>query len=180
MRLATDDFPARSRCSRRRSVIADATRDVEPGTEARTGLARAYLVTNNPNAALPVARAAAQVNYPAQQPTVRLLEGVALLGMERLDEAMPALSAAVAAADEQLSKAATNVDALNVRGLALSALALIDEPHLAAEAIDSFRQARTVTTAAGIITDVTQLFDVLAERDKTEALASVRQAIKDG
>ena len=58
--------------------MADSTGDIEPAAEARSGLTLAYLHLADPAAALATATAAREFSYPAEEPRMRLLQGVAL------------------------------------------------------------------------------------------------------
>ena len=72
--------------------VADATGDIEPAVEARSWLARAQLQLGDPAAALAAAAARRELPYPAEEPTMRLLEGLALLELHRADEGVQAFS----------------------------------------------------------------------------------------
>ena len=63
--------------------IADTTGDIEPAVEARSWLARARLQLGDPAAALTAAAAGRELPYPAGEPALRLLEGLALLELHR-------------------------------------------------------------------------------------------------
>jgi tetratricopeptide (TPR) repeat protein len=103
--------------------VADATGDKEPAVMARLGMARAHLQLGDLAAALAAAAAGRELQYPAEEPAMRLLEGLALLGLHRADEGVRAFGDAVAAADTLLALAERNVAALQARALALSGLA---------------------------------------------------------
>jgi hypothetical protein len=83
---------------------------------------------------------------------MHLLEGLALLELNRPGESSQAFTDALSAADGLLALADRNVDALEVRALALSGLAVVaGDPARAAEAAEAFAQARAVTTAPGVV-----------------------------
>ena len=70
---------------------------------------------------------------------MRLLEGVALLALDRVDEAVRAFSDALTAADALLALADSNVAALQARALALSGLAVATgDQARASEAVEAF------------------------------------------
>lgn len=92
--------------------IADVTGDIEPAVEARSWLARACLQLGDPAAALAATTARRELPYPAEEPILRLLEGLALLKLHRPEESVQAFSDAVTAADALLALADRNVAAL--------------------------------------------------------------------
>jgi tetratricopeptide (TPR) repeat protein len=94
--------------------VADASGDIEPAVEARSGLARAQLQLGEPAAALATATAQPELPYPTEEPTMRLLEGMALLEQHRPGEAVPAFTSALTTADALLELAGSNVAALQV------------------------------------------------------------------
>jgi hypothetical protein len=106
-----------------------------------------------------------------------LLEGIALSRMGRAG-AHEAFSKALAAADTMQAMAPCNVDALDARALACAGLALTGDPDRAGEAVATFRQARTVTGAAGVVAQVAALFDVLAASDELGILAQYRDTLQ--
>ena len=75
--------------------IADTTGDIEPAVEARSWLARAHLQLGDPAAALTATAAGRELPYPAEEPAMRLLEGLALLGLHRREESVRAFRDAV-------------------------------------------------------------------------------------
>ena len=141
---------------------------------ARSGLARAQLQLGDPAAALTAAAAGRELPYPAEEPTMRLLEGLALLELHRADESVRAFSDAVAAADALLALADSNVAALQARALALSGLAAATgDPARAAQAAEAFARARAVTSAAGVAADTRRLLDEIASHDRSGILAGI-------
>ena len=122
--------------------IADTTGDIEPAVKARSGLARAQLQLGDPAAALAATAARRELPYPTEEPTMRLLEGLALLELHRAGESVRAFSDALTAADALLALADSNVAALQARALALSGLAAATgDPARATEAGEAFARA---------------------------------------
>ena len=157
--------------------VAGATGDIEPAAEARSGLARAYLVLGDPGAALAPAASARERPYPTEEQTLRLLEGIALLELGRIDEGVRAFSEALTAADALLALADRNVAALHICALALSGLAAgTGDPTRATEAVAAIGRAQAVTSAAGVTADTKQLLDLIAAHDPTGLLGAVRAA----
>jgi tetratricopeptide (TPR) repeat protein len=157
--------------------IADTTGDIEPAVEARSGLARAQLQLGDPAAALGAAIAGRELPYPVEEPALRLLEALALLALDRVDDAVRAFSGALAAADALLALAGSNIAALQTRALALSGLAVAaGDPARAGEAVQAFNRADAITTAEGVVADTRRLLDAIAARDRSGVLAEVRAA----
>ncbi len=157
--------------------VADTTGDIEPAVEARSWLARAQLQLGDPAAALVATAAGRELLYPTEEPTLRLLEGLALLELYRLGESVRAFSDAVTAADALLALADSNVAALQARALALNGLAATaGDPVRAAEAGEAFARAHAVTSAAGVAEDTRRLLDKILCHDRSGILAKVRAA----
>ena len=157
--------------------IADATGDMEHAVMARSGLARAQLLLGDPAAALAAAGAGRKLAYPAGEPTIRLLEGLALLGLHRAEEGVRAFSDALVAADALLALADSNVAALQARALALSGLAAATKDAArATQAGKAFDRAHGITSAAGVAADARRLLDAIAFHDLSGILAGVRAA----
>ena len=174
-RLASGD-PRRAAALLEQAVsIADATGDVEPSVEARSWLARVQMQLSDPAAALAVAAARRELRYLAGEPTMRLLEGLALLELHRVDEAARALSGALTAADAPLALADRNVVALQAQAPALSGLAAaVGDPGRAREAAEALTRLRTTTSAAGMDAATSRLLDVIASHGRTGNLAGAR------
>ena len=152
--------------------IADTTGDIEPAVEARSWLARARLQLGDPAAALAAAAAGRELPYPAGEPAMRLLEGLALLELHRREESVRAFSGALAAADALLALADRNVAALQARALALAGLAAATgDPARATQAGEAFARADAVTSAAGVAADTRRLLDQIACHDQSGILA---------
>jgi tetratricopeptide (TPR) repeat protein len=157
--------------------VADSTGDVEPAVEARSGLAQAQLQLGDPAAALATTTARRELPYPTEQPTIRLLEGLALLELDHVEDAMRAFSEALKAADALLALADRNVAALRTRGLALSGLAVATgDPNRATEAMEAFARADIVTSASGVVAATRGLLAGIVARDRSGILAEVRAA----
>ena len=157
--------------------IADTTGDNEPATEARSWLARAYLELGDPAAALAAVTARRGLPYPAEEPAMRLLEGLALLELDRIEESARAFNEAVTAADTLLAVADRNVAALQARALALSGLAAaVGDLALATEAGEALGLAGALAGAAGVAADTRRMLDQIARHDQSGILAEVRAA----
>ena len=172
--LASDDARQAVTLLGQAVSIADTSGDNESAVTARSGLARAQLQLGDPGAAL-AATAARELSYPPEEPTMRLLEGLALLALHRPEESMRAFSDALTAADALLTLADRNVAVLQARALALSGLAAAaGDPARATEAAEAFAQADAVTGAAGVAADTRRLLEQIARHDRSGTLAGVR------
>ena len=153
-------------------VITDATGDIQRAVEARSGLARAYLQLGEVAAALAVATEERQLTYLPEEPARHLLEGLALLELNRADESAHAFNGALTAADALLAHADRNVAALEARALALSGFAVVTrDPARAAEAAEAFTRARAVTDAAGVVADTHRLLGIITTHDQDGLLS---------
>jgi tetratricopeptide (TPR) repeat protein len=156
---------------------ADAIGDVESAARARAGLARAQLQLGDPAAALVATAVRQELIFPTEMPTMRVLKGVALLGLHRADEGARAFRDALTGADALLALAAGNVAALQARALALSGLAIAtSDLAQATEAAQAFARAQAATSAAGVAADTSHLLHAIAAHDHSGMLAGVRAA----
>ena len=142
---------------------------MSPRCRARSWLARAHLQLGDPAAALAAAAAGRELPYPVEEPTIRLLEGLALLELDRPEESVRAFSDAVTAADALLALADRNVAALQARALALSGLAAAAGDPAGPRGGRGFRPSHAVTDAAGVAADTRRL---LARSPATTSPAS--------
>lgn len=102
--------------------------------------------------------------------------GVAALRQGEAATAARAFQDAVAEADAILAINGNFYRGLETRGIALCGLALCDRPDGLLTAADSFRQARALTAAPGIVGRLLRLFDELAAADAGKILKEVRAA----
>jgi tetratricopeptide (TPR) repeat protein len=144
---------------------------MESAVTSLPGLARAHLQLGDPAAAL-TALAEHRGPYAGAEPTIRLMEALALLELHRVAEAVRAFGGALAAADGQLVLGDTNVAALHVRALALSGLAATTgDPARAADAASAFTSAQNATSAVGVAADTRRLLKLITPHDQTGILA---------
>jgi hypothetical protein len=109
---------------------------------------------------------------------MRLVEGLALLELDRLEESARAFNEAVTAADTLLALADRNVTALYTRALALSGLAAaVGDLTLAAQAGETFRAASGFTGATGVAADTRRMLDQISRHDQSGILVEVRAAL---
>src|SRR5262249_16742217 len=114
--------------------------------------------------------------YPAEKPTIRLLEGLALLELHRAAEAEQAFTGALTAADTLLALAGSNIAALQARALGLAGLAAATgDPARASETVEAFTRARTAS-ARGVAADTQRLLDKIAAHDQPGVLTELSTA----
>jgi tetratricopeptide (TPR) repeat protein len=153
--------------------IANTTGIIQPAVEARSWLARACLQLGEAAAALAVTTEERELTYPLEEPAMHLLEGLALLELNRPGESAQVFTDALIAADGLLALADRNVAALEVRALALSGLAVVTSDQArAAEAAEAFAQARAVTSAPGVVADTRRLLGIIAAHDQAGLLTA--------
>ena len=95
---------------------------------------------------------------------------------------MQAFSDALTNAETLLALAELNIDALQVRALALSGLAAATNDLIrAAQAAEAFTQLQQATRAAGVLADSVWLLDAITSScDTADVLADVIAAVRDG
>ncbi len=156
--------------------LGETTGAIKLAVTARSGLARAHLQLGDPAAALAMT-AQRELVYPAEESTIRLLEGLALFELHRTGEAVRAFTDALTAADALLALAGSNVAALQARALALSGLAAgLADPARATEAVEAFSRAQAITSAAGVAGDTDRLLKTITAHDQSGTLSEVRAA----
>jgi hypothetical protein len=131
---------------------------------------------------LDAARAAIEAACEYHEPTniyfAEALRGVIALRQGEPNITRAAFSDALAQCDALLVQAAeNNYRVLFAKGLALSGLALRDGTHHVSAAVQTYRAARAITSAPGIISRQLRLFDALAAAGSTGALAEARAAL---
>jgi tetratricopeptide (TPR) repeat protein len=173
--LASDDARQAFTVLERAVHVATLTGDIETAMRARLRLAQTQLQLNDPTAALATTAVHRDLPYPPAAPTLWLLEGMAQLELGRPDEGVRAFRAAVTAANALLGLANNNIAALEVRALALSALAVATgDPSEATKAEEAFARTHTITRATGVAAETRRLFHKIESHDQTGILANVR------
>lgn len=151
---------------------ATGTDEVAPKAEAGAGLARVHLELGDPAEAHAAVAAVRSLPHPTGTPMILLLDGLALAELDRAADSAHTLTAALAAADALLALADRNVDAQQVRALALAGLAVTAgaDPQPAVEAVGAV--VRAATGAAGVVADTRTLLDRIAARATDPGLAT--------
>jgi tetratricopeptide (TPR) repeat protein len=157
--------------------VADAIGSAQAQSEARSGLARIQLLAGNLPAALQAIAAARDHDYPTDRAEVSLLSAITQLRQDQPAAAAQEFHTAITHADEQLQHTSGNYGALDTKALALCGLALTTDPAQAAEAATTFRAARAITSADGIVGQALALFNALAATDRAGILTGVRPAL---
>jgi tetratricopeptide (TPR) repeat protein len=157
--------------------VADAIGHAQAQSTAWLSMARTMLLSGDLGEALSAAQAASErPSFPLSASRISLLLGVCRLRMDRAAAAARDFHVTITRADELIGRAHVLYEQHDTRALALCGLALITDPGLTGQAVDSFRAARAITSAAGIVAQVLGLFDVLAAADDGGVLAAVRPA----
>jgi tetratricopeptide (TPR) repeat protein len=173
-RLASGDPRQAATVLERAVAVADATGDLESAVTARSALARAQLQLGDPTTALATATARIAPAYPTEEPVIRLQEGLALLELQRADEAAQAFAGALAAADALLALADNNIAALQARALALAGLvAATGDPARASGAKQVFTHAQAITRAPSVAADTHRLLKMIAAHDQSDLLTGL-------
>ena len=105
-----------------------------------------------------------------------VLLGVVAYRQRDLNVAKQTFAAAIDQADALLAMTPERYAALDAKAIALCGLALCGDTEQAIAARAAFRAARAITSAAGVVRKVLQLFDALALADESRVLADIRPA----
>jgi tetratricopeptide (TPR) repeat protein len=146
-------------------------------------LALACLFAGDLSAARDAAETACQYDEPLFKHYCLELLGLIALRQGDRPAALGAFRTAVELVDALLAHTTHNYEALDVKGLALCGLALLEKDPVAArnrvaEASDAYRAARAINADAGVVGRVLRLLDALALADPEggEILAEAREA----
>jgi tetratricopeptide (TPR) repeat protein len=107
--------------------IADEIGIVQQQSDARSGLAKAQLLSGDLSAARQAAEAARSFDYPPNYASVSATLGVALLRQGHAEPARLAFTEAIAQADSLLEHTSEDYGALDSKALALCGLALLGD-----------------------------------------------------
>jgi tetratricopeptide (TPR) repeat protein len=121
-----------------------------------------------------MAETAREYDVPLRNHNTSTVLAVVALRQGDLNTAREAFTTALNQATALLAITADLYDALDAKGLSLCGLALCADPKQIPAAKEAFQAARVVTSAAGIVGRVLQLFDALAQADTDGILAEVR------
>jgi tetratricopeptide (TPR) repeat protein len=157
-------------------AIADEIKNVQPQNETRWGLALSQLFSGDLENARSTAESARRYDYPKNNHNVLVFMGVIALQQGDNASAKNAFETAVKASDALLGHNEQNYGALDAKGLALCGLALCyEDTNYIPDAISSYKAARSITRAPGIVGRVLRLFDELARADTQGLLSVVRE-----
>jgi tetratricopeptide (TPR) repeat protein len=157
-------------------TISDETGDVQVRCEARLTLAKTQLWAGDLADCRTTIEAARGYDYPPASAEISLIQGIVLLRQGSRADAVARLAEAVSAANAVLQRTERTPRALNIRALALSGLVLTNSPSHIDDAVRSFRAARAITTAPGILGRALRLLDAITAADPAGTLDSVRNA----
>ena len=160
--------------------MADEIANREVQSNARLALARIRLLDGDLRAAEETVLAAREHPYLPSSAKASLLSGITRLRIGEPTAAAQDFRDAADAADELRQKTPSAYEQQDTHALALCGLAVTTDQALAGQAATAFRAARAVTSAAGIVGQVLELFDMLAAADDGGILAAVRPAAAGG
>ena len=145
------------------------------GATLALSLALAHLLAGDPNLCQKTAQDAAAYDYLPSRAQMQLVLGIAQLRQDAHPEARQSFTAVVEHTDA-LQHLPEDYFALERKGLALCGLALAGQPHQLPDAIATFRKARAITAAPGIVATTLSLLDAIAATDTTGRLKAARSA----
>jgi tetratricopeptide (TPR) repeat protein len=174
--LAQGEWGEATRQFKQALEIADDTANTQFQKAASLCLACAILYQGEIAAAREMAEAARQYDVPLSNHKTWAVLGVVALRQGDCSAAQEAFATALQQAGKLLTRSPQLYDALDTRGLALCGLALCESSVHVPAAQEAYRAARVITSDAGIVGSVLQLFDALAKADPHGILAEVRAA----
>jgi tetratricopeptide (TPR) repeat protein len=154
--------------------IADDIGATQYSKGARERLALVNIYRNNLAAARDVVEAAAKYDVRLGNPSTLAVLGLVARRQGDLNTAREAFAAAITQASELIAFTAERYEALDTEGLSFCGLALCGDLAQIPAAKAAYKAARAVTSHAGIVHDVLQRFDALAQSDVNGILAEVR------
>ena len=147
---------------------------IETQNYARWGLAQAYLRQNDLVQAQKFIIEAQAYDIPTTNHDISTLWGIIALRKGDLPSSREAFLRSITQAEEILLQTPGFYDALDAKGLALCGLALVEDNSHIQIAKDTFKAARKVTSAMGIVKRTLRLFDELTKTDVEGILVEVR------
>jgi tetratricopeptide (TPR) repeat protein len=156
--------------------ISDEISFAQGRNQGRLSLAALHLHADELDAARETAQAACAGDYPPIAADLSLILGIALARQAKRDAASRAFTDAVRSADTLIEQANGNYHTLDTKALALCGKALTNGTGQLTEARATFRAARTITRAHGIVQRVLRLLDALAPADPAGILEPIRIA----
>ncbi|MBE0680860.1 MAG: tetratricopeptide repeat protein [Anaerolineales bacterium] len=166
--------------------IADDISFPQTQSYARQGLTEVYLIQNNLVNARTTIEVALQYDVLENNHNASALHGIIALRQGERKTAQEAFMKSIAQADEILAKTPDYYSALDAKGLALCGAAIaaddgrqtVDRGKTIAEAVETFKKARTIAPHAGVVKPVLRLFDELVKCEGGEILKDVRKAVE--
>ncbi len=174
LRLSQGDRGEAAREFEQTIEIADDIGSAQFSKEAREGLALVSVYQNNLALARDMVEAARKYDVPLSNQSTSAMLGVVALRQGEPHTAREAFTAAIKQAGQLIGLTADYYEALDSKGLSLCGLALCGDHAQIASANTAYKAARAVTSDAGIVRDVLQRFDALAQADAGGILAEVR------
>lgn len=156
---------------------ADAINCVQVQHHGRYRLALAHLLSGDLAAARDLAEAALTYNVPENEHYLKALLGLILLRQGDRNAAQRRFAETMAQTNLLLEFSPENHGAGEVKGLALSGLALCGEGTQISSAITAYKAARAINHDTGVWARVLRLFDALTQVDPAAVLAPVRELV---
>jgi tetratricopeptide (TPR) repeat protein len=154
--------------------IADDMGCVQFAKAARESLALVHVYRNELDKARDIVESYRQYDVPWRNHSTSAMLGVVALRQVDRNTARDAFTAAITEARQLIAQGADNYQAIDSVGLSLCGLVLCGDPSQIPVARAAYQAARALTSDAGIVRDVLQRFDALAQADTNGILAEVR------
>lgn len=140
-------------------------------------LALVHLLGGNLTDAREKIDAARELDVNLISHSLSVLLGVVALRQGERPVALEAFNAGLRQADEMIKRTPRLIGALNAKALALCGLTLVEGRHHRDAARATFRGARAISSHAGVVLHVRQVFDALALADSDRLLEPLRTAL---
>jgi len=154
--------------------IADRIGDAQLKSEIRSHLALEWIYGDDLGEAAALAEAACGSDYTPSMAEALLIHGITKCRQGASQRARSLFCDCLATLTPRLDATPDSFQALDTKATALAGLALLGDTRSLDEAATTFREARGVTTAPGIVSYVLRRLDALVAADASSALAGLR------
>ena len=158
--------------------LSDEIENAHCQVESRIAMAMARLQIGKLQDALRDVESIRQTEYGIHLADILTLSGTIRLRLNRRDEAQVDFIKAGEHADHLLQHTPQLYGASESKGLAACGLALCESSKHVSAAIDSYRQARRIVSAPGVVRRALFFFDELAKADSQGILSTVRSDVE--
>jgi len=160
--------------------LAEGTENSQYEVDFRIVSAMAELQSDHLEVAHNVIKPILQTEYVLNLPEIQVLNGIILLRQKKSKEAAEQFITTIALADRLLEGSAMFYSALEAKGLAACGLAICEKTdrtqHISL-AVKSYRDARSIVTAPGVVKRALFFFDECAKADDQCILEGVRSEV---